>query len=67
MTVVQPAAVPPEACRDPDDTPVLGTAVAGECQCIITGDDDLLTLGRFRGIDIIPPRDFWRYEAAHGG
>jgi len=29
----------------------------------VTGDKDLLVLGAFRGIDIISPRDFWRYES----
>lgn len=49
-------------CRDPDDDQVLAAALAGKCDCIVTGDKDLLTLGRFRDIPILTPADFWRYE-----
>jgi len=65
MILVQPVAVAQGAVRDPDDLAVLGTALAGQCRCIVTGDDDLLALGRFRGIDIIRPADFGRFEAEH--
>jgi len=54
-----PVAVPAGSCRDPKDLHVLGLAVAAEADCIITGDDDLLVLGSFRGIPILSPRDFW--------
>ena len=29
-------------CRDPDDDKLLGTALMGEADCLITGDRDLL-------------------------
>ena len=32
-------------CRDADDDVVLGTAIAGQCDAIVTGDKDLLDLG----------------------
>jgi uncharacterized protein len=43
---------------------VLGCApaIAGEADCIITGDKDLLTLGKFETVDILLPRDFSAYE-----
>lgn len=63
MVVVEPAAVPDDACRDPEDLIVLGTAGSGQCRCLVTGDRDLLDLGRYGSIDIIPPGPFWRYEA----
>ena len=63
--VVDPAGLASPICRDPDDDNVLATAVAGSCDCIITGDKDLLVLQRFSGIDITSPRDFLEYEAAH--
>jgi predicted nucleic acid-binding protein len=37
-------------------------AIAGNADCIITGDEDLLTLGKFRTVDILLPRDFIAYE-----
>ena len=46
------------ACRDPRDNKFLEVAVNGGASCIVTGDDDLLVLHPFRGIDILSPRDF---------
>jgi uncharacterized protein len=53
------AAVPADVCRDKRDLPVLGAAVAGGCRCIVTGDADLLAVGRHAGIEILSPRAFW--------
>lgn len=44
--------------RDPDDDWVLATAVAGEAEVIVTGDDDLLSLDECEGISILTPRQF---------
>jgi len=62
MILVEPQALDVPACRDPDDDVVLGTALAGACRCLVTGDADLLTLKRYRGIDVISPASFWRYQ-----
>lgn len=62
-TIVAPARVPPSACGDPDDLPVLGTAVAGAADLLVTGDRELLALGRYQGIPIVTPRqcyESWR-------
>jgi len=61
---VVPTDVQPGVCRDPEDIPVLGTAVAGTADLLITVDKDLLTLGSFDGIDIIKPGEFWRRTTA---
>jgi len=45
-------------CRDPKDNKFLELAVAGDAECLITGDKDLLVLNPFRGIKIISPSDF---------
>ncbi|MGC9453981.1 MAG: putative toxin-antitoxin system toxin component, PIN family [Phycisphaerae bacterium] len=56
--LVEPAAVPPSACRDESDLPVLGTADAAGADCLISGDTDLLSLGRFGRTLILSPRQF---------
>lgn len=45
-------------CRDPKDNPILECAVAGEADFIITGDNDLLTLDKFKDISIVKSADF---------
>lgn len=55
--VVKPAVVVSAACRDPDDLPVLGTAVAGRAGLLVTGDKDLLVLKEHAGIPIVTPRE----------
>ena len=49
-------------CRDSDDDNILAAAVGGSCDCIITGDEDLLVLKAYEGIDILSPRDFLTKE-----
>ena len=43
------------ACRDPEDDHVLEVAVNGRATTIVTGDDDLLDLNPFRGMEIVTP------------
>lgn len=45
-------------CRDPDDNKFLELGVCGNADVLVSGDDDLLVLNPFRGIDIVTPRDF---------
>ena len=44
-------------CRDPDDDMVLGSALSGKADVIVTGDKDLLVLKSFRKIPILTPRE----------
>ncbi len=46
------------ASRDPDDNKFLACAVAASADYIVSGDKDLLSLGSFRGIPILPPAVF---------
>jgi uncharacterized protein len=46
------------AYRDPKDDKFLELAVNGEADCIVSGDEDLLTLDPFRGIPILTPDKF---------
>jgi len=58
--IVVPVTVAPDACRDPDDLSVLGTVLAGQADCLVTGDKDLLDLTEFSGCPILSPRQFWK-------
>jgi uncharacterized protein len=60
--VVTPLAPAEPICRDPDDDKIIGTAFAANCECIVTGDKDLLELRRVKGVRIISPSDFWTME-----
>ncbi len=48
--------------KDKDDYKIIGTAIKGNCKCIITGDKELVSLKKYKGIDIIFPKDFWEFE-----
>jgi len=58
-TVVVPVEVAAEICRDADDLPVIGTALAAGADVLVTGDDDLLSLGVVDGVRIVTARRFW--------
>jgi uncharacterized protein len=55
---VEPHLLGERVCRDEDDDVVLATALAGKVDVIVTGDEDLLVLRKFRGIEILSPRQF---------
>lgn len=46
------------ACRDSKDDKILALAVDGRAACVVTGDEDLLSLDPFRGIRIERPDQF---------
>jgi uncharacterized protein len=49
----------PIEIRDPDDAWVLASAVAAQAAVLVTGDEDLLTLGDQAPLPILSPRGFW--------
>jgi putative PIN family toxin of toxin-antitoxin system len=60
-----PVPLASDICRDPDDTKILGLAIASNADYIVTGDKDLLVLKSFQGIPILSPRSF--SDILHGG
>lgn len=62
MELMGPATLERRVCRDPDDDNILAAAVSGGCDCIITGDQDLLVLKAYEGVAIFNPRDFIERE-----
>jgi uncharacterized protein len=53
--VIDPPPLVQPVCRDPDDDAVLALAIASQADLVISGDDDLLSLGSFEGIPILTP------------
>jgi putative PIN family toxin of toxin-antitoxin system len=45
--------------RDADDAWIIASAVVGRADVIVSGDDDLLSLGKRSPIPVKTPREFW--------
>lgn len=64
--VMEPPPLAQPVCRDPDDDAVLALARVALADLIVSGDDDLLTLGSFEGIPIVTPAQaLERLQASH--
>jgi len=55
--VIEPLPLPQPVCRDADDDEVLATAIAGQVDFIVSGDDDLLSLKIHQDIPIVTPAE----------
>lgn len=51
-------------CRDPDDDKFIGCAMDGRCLYVVSGDKDLLTVGRHQGVRIVTVAEFLEIFAA---
>lgn len=49
-----------KASRDPEDDKFLAAAIEGDAEYVVTGDRDLLVLGRYREVRIVAPAVFLR-------
>ena len=58
QAILLPVEPAPGVCRDPDDDYLLGCAAAGGVEYLVTGDDDLLSVGQYRGVAIVDARHF---------
>lgn len=64
---VQPVRLPGVELQDKDDIPILGAALASGSEVLVTGDKELLDLGRMKDVEILSPRQFWeRLKTAIG-
>lgn len=59
---VEASDLPEPVSRDPDDDRVLAAATEADCDCVVTGDGDLLTLESCEGIPILRPSSFWEHD-----
>lgn len=48
----------PNICRDPNDNMIIACAVDAQAGYIVTGDEDLLILKKYKGVIILNPRNF---------
>lgn len=58
LTLVRPKPLSKSVCRDPDDDAIISCALGGRAKVICSGDDDLLTLNGYNGLEIISPTVF---------
>ena len=66
VEVVEPA-LAPRVVRDADDDRVIAAALAAHAAFIVSGDDDLLSIGSYQGIRIINAAEaLRRIEAGNG-
>jgi putative PIN family toxin of toxin-antitoxin system len=56
--LVDPEPPFPQVSRDPDDDLIVATAIAAKADRLVTGDNDLLTIGEHQGVRIVTPRQF---------
>lgn len=57
-SIIIPITCTIDSCRDPKDNMILELAISGKADLIITGDQDLLSLGTFRSIAIVTPAQY---------
>ena len=57
--LAQPTEFPGVDLQDKDDLPILRAAIAGGAEVLVTGDRELLGLGRIEDLEILSPREFW--------
>lgn len=60
--VVSPIDVNESICNDKSDLPIIGTAIAGGAEIIITGDSVLVDIKEYKNIKFLNPRDFWDFS-----
>ena len=58
-TVIHPAGHP-RLCRDPDDDKFLHCALSAGARVLVTGDKDLLSMGRVADVELLTPSAFLR-------
>lgn len=51
----------PRLCRDPDDDKFLHCALSADARAVVTGDKDLLSMGRVGDVELLTPAAFLRY------
>ena len=58
VRLVDPEPLPARVCRDERGDLLLATAAKAEARAIVSADPDLLAMGAWEGIPLMPPRRF---------
>lgn len=58
LKMVRPVTLSGNVCRDPDDHAIISCALGGRAKIICSGDEDLLSMNGYRGLEILKPREF---------
>lgn len=53
-----PASIPSRVPGDPDDDPIVQTALSGKVHYLVTADKEILRLGKVRDVEIVTARQF---------
>ena len=57
--LAQPSQVPRVKLQDKEDLTILAAAITAGAEALITGDKELLNLGRVENLKTLSPRQFW--------
>ena len=57
--LARPGQLPSVEIRDQDDLPILLAAISAGADVFVTGDKEILDLGRIEQLAILSPRQFW--------
>lgn len=57
--LAKPSHLPTVKIQDRDDLPILSAAISAGADVFITGDKEILDIGRLEKLAILSPRQFW--------
>jgi len=64
LTMVRPMPLKEHVSRDPDDDAIIACALGGRAKIICSGDDDLLSVNGYAGLEILSPGEFCKKHLA---
>jgi predicted nucleic acid-binding protein len=57
--LARPGQLPSVGIQDHDDLPILSAAISAGADVFVTGDKEILDIGRIEKLAILSPRQFW--------
>jgi len=57
--LARPGQLPTVEIQDQDDLPILSAAISAGADVFVTGDKEILDIGRIENLAILSPRQFW--------